>query len=254
MFRFVPHKIIQMKDKVVLITGSSKGIGAAIARNFASKGAKVVINYATNEKDAALLVEEILQMKQKAIAIKADVSKIEEVEELFEKAMAHFGAIDILVNNAGIILYKQIKDTPTEAFERLFQVNVTGVFNTMKVAATSMAENGSIINISSSVARLMLPTYGPYAATKAAVEQLTKVFAKEIGHRGINVNSVSPGPVNTDLFHEGKTPEQIAHLSKMSAFNRIGETEDIAKVIAFLATDEAKWITAQNIGANGGFA
>lgn len=141
MFRFVPHKIIQMKDKVVLITGSSKGIGAAIARNFASKGAKVVINYATNEKDAALLVEEILQMKQKAIAIKADVSKIEEVEELFEKAMAHFGAIDILVNNAGIILYKQIKDTPTEAFERLFQVNVTGVFNTMKVAATSMAEN-----------------------------------------------------------------------------------------------------------------
>lgn len=124
----------------------------------------------------------------------------------------------------------------------------------MREAATRLADKGSIINFSTSVNRIMLPTYGTYVATKAAVEQLTRVFSKEVGARGINVNSVSPGPTNTELFTNGKSEEVIARLASLSAFNRIGEPDDIAKVVLFLASDEAKWITAQNIGANGGMA
>jgi hypothetical protein len=137
---------------------------------------------------------------------------------------------------------------------RSFDINVKGVFNTMRAASTLLADNGRIINFSSSVTRLMLPTYGTYSATKAAVEQLTRVFAKEVGTKGITVNSISPGPVNTELFKQGKNEEVIKRLASMSAFNRIGEPEDIAKIILFLVDDDSKWITGQNIGANGGFA
>jgi len=147
-----------------------------------------------------------------------------------------------------------LKDTTDEDFDRIFNINVKGIFNTMREAATRLADGGRIINFSSSVTRLMLPAYATYSATKAAVEQMTKVFAKEIGSRKITVNSVSPGPVNTELFTQGKTEETISRLASMSAFNRIGETDDIANVILFLVSEEAQWITAQNIGVNGGFA
>jgi 3-oxoacyl-[acyl-carrier protein] reductase len=159
-----------------------------------------------------------------------------------------------LINNAGIAIYKLIKDTTDEDFDRIFDINVKGVFNTMKEASTLLADNGRIINFSSSVTRLMLPTYGTYSATKSAVEQLTRVFAKEVGAKGITVNSISPGPVNTELFKQGKNEEVIKHLASMSAFNRIGEPEDIAKIVLFLVDEDSKWITGQNIGVNGGFA
>jgi 3-oxoacyl-[acyl-carrier protein] reductase len=158
------------------------------------------------------------------------------------------------VNNAGIMITKQIKDTTDEEFNRQFDINVKGTFNTMREAATRLADNGSVINFSTSVNRIMLPGYATYVATKAAVEQLTRVFSKEVGTRGINVNSVSPGPTNTELFTNGKSPELIARLASLSSFNRIGEPDDIAKLVVFLASDDAKWINAQNIGANGGMA
>ncbi|MDR6967320.1 3-oxoacyl-[acyl-carrier protein] reductase [Flavobacterium arsenatis] len=243
-----------LKEKVIIVTGSSKGIGATIAKTLASKGATLVINYATSKADADNVVAEIINSGGNAIAIKADVSKTEEVKHLFEATINHFGKVDILINNAGIAIYKLIKDTTDEDFDRIFNINVKGTFNTMREASIRLADGGRIINFSSSVTRLMLPTYGTYSATKASVEQLTKVFAKEIGNRNITVNSVSPGPVNTELFTQGKTDETIARLASMSAFNRIGETDDIANVIAFLISDEAQWITAQNIGVNGGFA
>jgi 3-oxoacyl-[acyl-carrier protein] reductase len=173
---------------------------------------------------------------------------------MFDTALAHFGRIDVLVNNAGVMITKLLKDTTDEDFTRQFDINVRGVFNTLREAATRLADHGTIINFSTSVNRIMLPTYSTYVATKAAVEQLTRVFAKEVGGRGINVNSVSPGPTNTELFTKGKTDETIARLASLSAFNRIGQPDDIAKVVSFLVSDNAKWISAQNIGINGGMA
>ncbi|MDO6519379.1 SDR family oxidoreductase [Zobellia uliginosa] len=243
-----------LEGKVALITGASKGIGAEIAKTLSKNKAKVVVNYAGNEEAANNVVNAIIAEGGEAIRIQADVRSKEDVSRLFDQTIVHFGKVDILVNNAGIMVNQLIKDTTDEAFELQFDTNVKGVFNTLREAATKLSENGSIINISTSVNRLMLPTYGTYVATKSAVEQLTRIFSKEIGSRGINVNSVSPGPTNTELFMQGKTKETVDRLAALSPFQRIAETKDIAQVVAFLASDEAKWINAQNIGANGGMA
>lgn len=243
-----------LNEKVILVTGASRGIGATIARKLAKAGAKVIINYAGGKEAAEQIVSAIKQNGGDAIALQADVSKADEVKNLFDAAIAHYGKIDVLVNNAGIMITKLIKDTTDEDFTRQFDINVKGTFNTMREAATRLADKGSIINFSTSVNRIMLPSYGTYVATKAAVEQLTRVFSKEAGSRGINVNSVSPGPTNTELFTKGKSEEVINRLASLSAFNRIGEPEDIASIVLFLASDDAKWITAQNIGVNGGMA
>ena len=243
-----------LKEKVILVTGASKGIGAAVARQLASDGASLIVNYAGDQAGADQLVAELKAKGTDAIAVQADVSKSAEVKQMFDTALAHFGRIDVLVNNAGVMITKLLKDTTDEDFTRQFDINVKGVFNTLREAATRLADHGTIINFSTSVNRIMLPTYSTYVATKAAVEQLTRVFAKEVGGRGINVNSVSPGPTNTELFTKGKTDETIARLASLSAFNRIGQPDDIAKVVSFLASDDAKWISAQNIGINGGMA
>ncbi len=243
-----------LSNKVVLVTGASRGIGAEIASQMATAGAKVIVNYSGGRPDADKVVEQIKTNGGDAIAIQADVSNSQDVKNLFDTAIAHYGKIDVLVNNAGIMINTLIKDTTDEDFAKQLDVNVKGVFNTLREAATKLAEHGSVINFSTSVNRIMLPTYGPYVATKAAVEQLTRVFAKEVGSRGINVNSISPGPTNTALFTKGKPEAVINRLASLSAFNRIGEPEDIAKIVTFLASDEAKWVSAQNIGANGAMA
>ncbi len=243
-----------LSEKVILVTGASRGIGAAIARKLADAGAKVIINYAGGQEAAEQTVNTIRQGGGEAIALQADVSKSDQVKNLFDAAIAHYGRIDVLVNNAGIMITKLLKDTTDEDFTRQFDINVRGTFNTLREAATRLADKGSIINFSTSVNRIMLPAYSTYVATKAAVEQLTRVFAKEVGARGINVNSVSPGPTNTELFTKGKPQEVIDRLASLSAFNRIGEPEDIAKIVVFLASDDAKWISAQNIGINGAMA
>lgn len=243
-----------LSEKVILVTGSSQGIGAAVAKKLAEAGATVIVNFVENKQAADKTVSEIKSNGGKAIAIKADVSKADEVRKLFDDAIAEYGRIDVLVNNAGIMLTKLIKETTDDDFTKQFDINVRGTFNTMREAATKLADNGTIINFSSSVTRVMLPTYGTYVATKAAVEQLTRVFSKEIAARGINVNSVSPGPTDTELFTKGKPQEAIDKAKSLSAFNRLGEPEDIAKVIVFLASDDAKWISAQNIGINGAMA
>lgn len=245
---------VRLTGKVALVTGSSRGIGATIARQLSAAGAKVIVNYAGGKEPAEALVTAINKNGGEAIALQADVSNAAQVKALFDQGIAHFGKIDILVNNAGIMINTLIKDTTDEQFSRQFDVNVKGVFNTLREAATKLADHGSIINFSTSVNRIMLPTYGAYVATKAAVEQLTRVFSKEIGSRGINVNSVSPGPTNTELFMKGKPEEVVNRLAGLSSFNRIGEPEDIAKIVVFLSGDDAKWVNAQNIGINGGMA
>jgi len=243
-----------LNEKVILITGASRGIGATIARRLAKAGAKVIVNYAGSKEPAEKLVDEIKTEGGNAIALQADVSQPDQVKNLFDAGIAYYGRIDVLVNNAGIMFNSLIKDTTDDNFSRILDINVKGTFNTMREAATRLADKGSVINFSSSLTRVMIPTYGPYVATKAAVEQLSRVFSKEMGARGINVNIVSPGPTNTELYTKGKTQEMIDRQAALSAFNRIGEPEDTAKVVEFLASDDAKWISAQNIGVNGAMA
>lgn len=243
-----------LKNKVALITGAARGIGAVIARRFADAGYQVVVNYAHGKDVAEALVAEITKKGGTAIALAADVSKPDQVKKLFDDSIARYGKIDVLVNNAGLMITKLVKDCTDEDFTSQFEINVRGTFNTLREAATRLADHGSIINFSTTNIRVMVPTYSIYAATKAAVEQFTRVFSKEIGVRGINVNAVAPGPVNTELFTKGKPPEVIARFASMTAFNRIGEPEDIAGVVLFLASDDAKWINGQSIGINGAMA
>lgn len=243
-----------LNNKVILVTGASRGIGAEIAQQLASAGAKVIVNYAGGKDAAEQVVASIKDKGGDAIAIQADVSNSEAVKQLFDQAISHYGKIDVLVNNAGIMITKLIKDTTDEDFSRQFDINVRGTFNTLREAATQLADNGSIINFSSTTTRVMMPTYGTYVATKGAVEQLTRVFAKEVGSRGINVNAILPGPTNTALFTDGKPQEVIDRLASLNAFNRLGEPADIAKIVVFLVGDDAKWISGQTIGANGAMA
>lgn len=243
-----------LTDKVILVTGASKGIGAAIALKVASEGAKVIVNYAGSKDAAEAVVNDINSNGGQAIAVQADVSKPADAKALFDAAINEYGRIDVLINNAGVMITKLLKDTTDEDFDRQFSTNVKGTFNTLREAAARLADNGSIINFSTTVNRVMIPTYATYVASKSAVEQLTRVFSKEMGARGIRVNSVSPGPTATDLFLNGKSQEVIDRLSSMAAFNRLGQPDEIAKVVAFLAGDEASWITGQNIGVNGGMA
>ena len=243
-----------LNNKVILVTGASRGIGAAIAKRVANEGAKVIVNYAGNKEEADQTVQLIKDAGGDAIALKADVSKASEVTAMFDAAITHYGKIDVLINNAGIMITKLLKDTTDEDFTRQFDINVRGTFNTMREAATKLANNGAIINFSTTQTRVITPTYSTYVATKGAVEQLTRVFAKEVGSRGITVNAVLPGPTNTELFTKGKTQEQIDRLASLNAFNRLGEVDDIAKVIVFLAGDDAKWISGQTIGLNGAMA
>jgi 3-oxoacyl-[acyl-carrier protein] reductase len=243
-----------LKNKVALVTGASRGIGAEVAKQLAAQGARVIVNYAGSQQEAEETVKAIQNAGGEAIAVRADVSKADEVAALFDAAIAQYGKIDVLINNAGIMITKLLKDTTDEDFTRQFDINVRGTFNTLREAATKLADGGSIINFSSTTTRVMMPTYSTYVATKGAVEQLTRVFAKEIGHRGINVNAVLPGPTNTELFTKGKPQEVIDRLASLNAFNRLGEPEDIATVVAFLASDDAKWISGQTIGLNGAMA
>lgn len=243
-----------LENKVALVTGASRGIGAAVAKHLANAGAKVVVNYAGNAAAAEEVVVAIRASGSEALAVQGDVSNAADVKRLFDTAINHFGRLDILVNNAGVILYKKLAEITDEEFDRILGINVRGVFYALREAATRLADGGRIINFSSTTTRMLLPTYGAYVATKGAVEQLTRVFAKEMGVRGITVNVVSPGPVNTELFTTGKTEEDIKRMANLAALGRIGEPEDIARVVGFLASDEAGWVSGQNLGANGGLA
>ncbi len=241
-----------LKGKVAIITGAGRGIGAVIAHRFAKEGAKVVVNYASSATEADAVVAEIRKAGGEAISVKGDVSKKLDCIAIFDATEQAFGNADILINNAGLILYKLLAAVTEEEYDRLFAVNVKGTFLTCQIAATRLKENGAIVNFSSSTTALALPTYASYVATKGAVEQLSHVFAKEMGSKRIRVNVVSPGPVMTSLFTTGKTEEQIKHMASLAAFNRIGEPVDISNVVTWLCSDDAAWVTGQNIRANGG--
>lgn len=252
--RAVTHDVMSTKQDthVAIVTGASRGIGKQIALRLAADGFAVVVNYAGKAEDANAVVQEIEAKQGKAIAIKADVSNSAEVAQLFDQTEQAFGAPDVLVNNAGIMIVKPLAEFDDNSFARLTNINLGGTFNTLRQAATRLRSGGRIINLSTSVVGLYTPGYSVYAATKAAVETLTIVFAKELRGKSISVNAVAPGPTGTDLFFEGKSEELIATLSKMPPLERLGRPEDIASVVSFLAGPDGGWINGQIIRANGG--
>ena len=241
---------MKLENKVIIVTGSSRGIGKEIAIQLAKNGAKVVVNHSNSTTEAEDTVLKITNDGGTAFAVKADVSNRDDVTQLFDKTIAEYGRVDVLINNAGVMISKEIKDNTQDDFSKQFDINVRGIFNTLQEAHSKLADNGNIINVSSSTVKLMFPTYALYSASKAAVEQMTRVFSKEIG-RGISVNALAPGATETELFMNGKSQEFIDKLSSMNAFNRLAKPIDIARVAVFLASDDSKWISGQVIGANG---
>jgi len=238
--------------KIAIVTGASRGIGAAIAERLANDGFAVVINYAGNEGEASAQVARIRERGGSAIAVRADVSKPDEVGRLFDAAEKEAGTLAVLVNNAGVMPLAAIADAKDELFERTIAINLKGVFNGMREAARRMPDGGRIISFSSSVVGLYQPTYGIYAATKAGVEAMTHVLANELRGRNITVNTIAPGPTATDLFLNGKSPELIERLGKLAPLERLGQPADIAAVVSFLAGPDGAWINGQVIRANGG--
>lgn len=236
----------------VIVTGSSQGIGAAIAERLARDGWAVTINYSGSEEPAVELAERIVKAGGRAIAVKGDVSDPAAVNGLFEETTRAFGGVDALVNNAGIMKLAPIAQTEDEMFDRHVAVNLKGVFNCLREGARQIREGGRIVSFSSSVVGLYQPTYGAYAATKAGVEAMTHILAKELGPKNITVNAIAPGPVATKLFLDGKTDEQIAQVTKMIPMGRLAEPDDIAAAVAMLLGSDSHWITGQVIRANGG--
>jgi 3-oxoacyl-[acyl-carrier protein] reductase len=244
----------QQPKKVALVTGASRGIGAAIAQRLAEDGFAVIVNYASSPASADALVAQLTQRGLQAAAVQADVSNADEVRRLFDSAERIFGSVDVLVNNAGSLKVQPLAETTDQAFEQAFSLNVRGTFNTLREAAQRMRNGGRIINLSSSVLAMNLPGYAIYSGTKAAVEAITRVFAKELRGRDITVNAVAPGPIATDLFLNGKSDEQIEQFARMAPLERLGQPDDVARVAAFLAGPDAGWINGQTLRANGGLA
>jgi 3-oxoacyl-[acyl-carrier protein] reductase len=228
-------------------------MGRAISRRLAQDCSAVTVHYSGSQENAEETVRSIKDAGGVAIALKADVGDADEVSELFDKTASEFGGVDVVVNTAGIMLLAPLADLDFDDFDRMHRTNVRGAFLVTQQAARRVRPGGAIINFSSSVTRLSQPTYSAYAASKAAMEALAPILAKELAGKDITVNTVAPGPVATPLFLEGKPQEVIDHLADMAPMKRLGEPDDIAGVIAYLA-GPARWINGQVIYANGGIA
>jgi len=239
-------------NKVAIITGASRGIGAAIAERLAGDGFTVVINYAGKVGEAEALAAKIETAGGTALTAQADVSDPAAVKRMFDAAEAAFGGVDVLVNNAGIMRLAPLAEIDDAVVDSQIAINLKGVINTLREAARRLRGGGRNVNLSSSVVRLYQPTYGVYAATKAGVEAMTHVLSKELRGRNITVNTVAPGPTATALFLDGKPQEVIDHLTKLAPLERLGQPQDIAATVSFLVGPDGAWINGQVLRANGG--
>jgi 3-oxoacyl-[acyl-carrier protein] reductase len=239
-------------NKVAIVTGASGGIGGAVAERLARDGFTVVVNYAGKAPPAEELVRQIEAAGGKAVAHQADIADPEAVRKMFDAAQAAFGGVDVLINNAGVMKLATIADSDDALFDSQIAVNLKGTFNTLREAARRLRDGGRIVNVSSSVVGLLQPTYGVYAATKAAVEAMTSILTKELRGRNITVNAIAPGPTATKLFLDGKPQEVVDRLAKLAPLERLGQPEDIAAAIAFLVGPDGAWINGQTLRANGG--
>ena len=242
------------RQRVAIVTGGSGGIGSAVARRLAAEGTAVVVHYAGRAAAAEKLAAEITASGGSALALPGDVAEPEQMTELFDEVERRFDGIDVVVNTAGIMLLAPVAEMSLGDFDRMHRVNVRGAFVLSQLAARRLRRGGALINFSTSVTRLQPPAYAGYAATKAAVEALTLILARELRGRDITVNAVAPGPTATPLFFEGKSEQQINQLASAAPLERLGTPQDIAESVAFLAGPAGRWINGQVLYANGGIA
>ena len=242
----------RLHDKVALVTGASRGIGAAIAARLAADGAKVVVNYSRSERAAGEVVESIKKSGGDAIALQADISELDQIPGLFDRVLKHFGRLDILVNNAAYSQRRTLEQIDLEHFMRHFKLNVRGLLFTTQQAAKHLKEGGRIINITSGIVRARVAGSAVYAGSKAAVEAFTRCLAAELGPRGITINSLAPGVTDTDMLQQSVPQAVQSALVGQTPLGRLGTPRDIADAVAFLASDESCWITGEVIGVNGG--
>jgi 3-oxoacyl-[acyl-carrier protein] reductase len=243
-----------LQGKVAVVTGASKGIGAAIARHLAAAGAAVIVNYDSSREGAERVVAEIVGVGGRAFAVQASVAREQDVQRLFDAAEQQFGRVDVLVNNAGVYAFAPLADVTEAEYRRQFDTNVLGTLLASREAARRIKGPGSIINLSSVVSENPLPGSSIYSATKGAVDAITQVLSKELGQRGIRVNSIAPGPVRTEGFAQTGFEGSDAgrHMVANTPLGRLGEPEDIARVALFLASEESAWLTGERITASGG--
>ena len=241
---------ISLKGKSALVTGSSRGIGRAIVERLATDGAAVVINYTRNRELAQEAVDGIIARGGKAVAIQADVSKPADVRRLFNEAVKAVGPLDIVVANAGVVLEKPLVESTEEDYDSVFNINAKGMFFTLQEAARHVRDGGRIIAVSTGGTKMHIANLSLYLGSKGAIEQFVGSLSRELGPRNVTVNALSPGFTDTDMLLE----QYRAYGAAQSPFNRIGTPEEVADVAAFLASDEARWITGQNIQAGGGVA
>ncbi len=241
--------------KVAIVTGASHNMGKAFAEMFGKEGASVVVHYnsAKNKQAAEQVAANISKEDSKAIVEQADLTKTSEVKKLFDRATKEFGRLDILVNTAGMVLKKPFVDITEAEYDKMFAINAKAAFFCMQEAAKCMSENGRIINLGTSLLGATTGYYSVYGGSKAPLEDFTRALAKEIGSRGITVNTIAPGPIDTPFFHGQETPQSTEFFKSMSVNGRLGEVRDIIPLVKFLASPDANWVTAQTIFINGGF-
>jgi 3-oxoacyl-[acyl-carrier protein] reductase len=244
----------KLNGKVALVTGASGGIGRVVAKRLGNDGFAIAVHYAGNRAKAESVVGEINNAGGTAIAMQADVAKAADIENLFKQTLEEFGKIDVVVHSAGIMPLSPICGGNIDIFDKVIATNLRGAFLVLGQAAQCVPGGGRIIAFSTSVIAKSFPTYGPYIASKAGVEGLVRVLANELRGRNITVNAVAPGPIPTELFLKGKTQAQIEEFKKLPPLERLGQAEDIAGVVSFLAGPDGGWINAQVLRANGGFA
>ncbi|MFC0118654.1 SDR family oxidoreductase [Pseudoalteromonas xiamenensis] len=242
-------------NSIALVTGSARNMGRAFALALAEKGSDIVVHFnsESSRADAIETVSMIESLGRKALLVQADLTQPTQVEGMFTQIQNTFGRLDIVVNNAGKIVKKAFVEYSLDDFDSLFNINARASFMLLQGAAKMLSDNGRIINIGTSLLAAFTGHYGLYAGSKAPLEHFTRALAKELGGRGITVNMVAPGPINTAFFHGQEDAGTVAYLSAASVLGRLGEIDDIVPVVAFLASPEAKWMTGQTLLVNGGF-